>query len=200
VLVANIKYERLSSKQKLGSLAMSCIIEPANPISSTPNLLGGLDIVGLSDQENRLRGGNLNDISDGGSGFDFLDGTGGDDQLSGSNDLDFILGGDGNDFLNGDAGNNLIMGGNGDDIINGGAGEDSLSGGSGNDTFVLEFFGNVDTINDFNVNEDIIRIKGVGDDTKVEYDKETGKLSIDGRDIAQLDAGLNINDNNYEIF
>jgi Ca2+-binding RTX toxin-like protein len=170
---------------------MSCIIEPTDSISSTPNLLGGLDIVGLSEQENRLkgtdfsdsiRGGNLNDILDGGSGFDFLDGKGGDDQLSGGADIDFILGGYGND------------------IINGGEGEDALYGGSGSDTFVLEFFGNVDKINDFNVNEDIIRIKGVGDDAKVEYDKETGKLSIDGQDIAQLDAGLNINDNNYEIF
>jgi Ca2+-binding RTX toxin-like protein len=188
---------------------MSCIIEPTDSISSTPNLLGGLDIVGLSEQENRLkgtdfsdsiRGGNLNDILDGGSGFDFLDGKGGDDQLSGGADIDFILGGDGNDILSGDAGNDLIMGGNGNDIINGGEGEDALYGGSGSDTFVLEFFGNVDKINDFNVNEDIIRIKGVGDDAKVEYDKETGKLSIDGQDIAQLDAGLNINDNNYEIF
>jgi Ca2+-binding RTX toxin-like protein len=178
---------------------MSCIIEPTDSISSTPNLLGGLDIVGF-DRENRLkgtdfsdstRGGNLNDILDGSTGFDFLDGKGGDDQLSGGADIDFILGGDGNDIPSGDAGN---------DIINGGEGEDALYGGSGKDTFVLEFFGNVDKINDFNVNEDIIRIKGVGDDAKVEYDKETGKLSIDGRDIAQLDAGLNINDNNYEIF
>jgi Ca2+-binding RTX toxin-like protein len=180
-----------------------------NTISSTPNLLGGLDIVGLIGQENKLngtkqhdsiKGGNLNDILNGGDGFDFLDGQKGDDQLNGGAGIDFLLGGNGNDILNGDAGNDLIMGGNGNDIINGGEGADVAYGGSGKDTFVLEFFGNVDKIGDFNVNEDIIRIKGNGNDTKVEYDKETGKLSVDGQDIAQLDSGLNITDNNYEIF
>jgi Ca2+-binding RTX toxin-like protein len=207
---------------------MSCILtDESLEISSTPNLLGGLDIVGIRGQENELEGsqgtdsilgGNLNDIIKGGSGFDFIDGKVGNDILNGNRDNDFIIGGDGNDIINGgdgedllygDAGNDVLSGNRGDDQLRGGEGNDTLKGGlgcdqlygeQGQDTFVLEFFDSVDTIVDFNVDEDTIRLKGIGADANVEYDQATGKLSVDGNEIAELEAGLNITDNNYEIF
>jgi Ca2+-binding RTX toxin-like protein len=191
---------------------MSYIIDTGDHTSGTPNLIGGFDIVGLRGQENNLRGsqgsdfiqgGNHNDIISGQAGFDFINAGAGDDFVSGGKDIDFILGGAGNDTLNGDEGNDFIVGGEGDDLINGGKGNDFLIGGKGRDTFVLEFFGtesSSDTIADFNVQEDKLRIQGVGLDADVQYDEITGKVSVNGQEIAQLNPGLNFNDDNYEIF
>lgn len=134
--------------------------------------------------ENRLYGTDDSETLNGGQGFDYIDGRGGDDLIIGSNEADFILGGDGND---------VISGGNGDDII---------SGGAGNDTFVIEFFDKgVDKITDFTVGEDTIEIRGFGSDVNVDYNQDTGSLSVDGEEIARLDVGLdNFNDDSYEVF
>lgn len=187
----------------------SILADGSYDLYSTPNLLGGMDMYGAENQENDLsgteesdsiKGGNLNDIINGGNGFNYLNGQNGDDVINGGDDIDFILGGDGNDIINGGKGNDMIMGQAGDDIINGGEGNDMIMGGSGNDTFVLEFFDSVDTISDFNVDEDKVRIKGVGANADVKYDEATGKLSVDGQDIADLGVGLEFDDDNYEIF
>lgn len=207
---------------------MSCILTGESfEVSSTPNLIGGLDIVGIAGQQNELKGsegsdsilgGNFNDVIKGGKGFDFLDGKAGNDILNGNQGDDFILGGKGNDIISGGDGKDLLQGGIGNDLLSGNRGDDTLKGGEGNDTlkgglgadqlsgeqgkdtFVLEFFDSVDTIADFNVEEDTIRIKGIGADADVEYDQASGKLSVDGNQIAQLESGLDITDNNYEIF
>ncbi len=169
----------------------SILADGSYDVYSMPNLLGGMDIYGAQEQENDLngteesdsiKGSNLNDIINGGNGFNYLNGLDGDDNITGGNDIDFILGGDG------------------DDVIDGKGGRDNIFSGSGKDTIVLEFFGGVDTISDFNVDEDKIRIKGVSADADVKYDEVTGKLSVNGQDIADLGAGLEFDDDNYEIF
>ena len=207
---------------------MSSIVEFTEPLSATSNILGGLDIVGFETEQNELQGteqsdsivgGNLNDILSGGAGFDFIDGKDGNDIIQGGDNIDFLMGGKGNDIISGDggddfilggagddiieggAGKDFIIGGAGDDVITGGAGQDNLFGGEGKDTFVLEFFDNsADTINDFNVDEDNIVIKGVDADAEVTYDKLTGQLSVDGQEIANLQPGLDFTDENYDIF
>ena len=71
--------------------------------------------------------------------------------------------------------------------------------------------GEVDKITDFTqgINgsiEDVIRLKGISSDANVVYDSATGRVSIDGEDILQLDKGLDLNiedsDNNgtWELF
>jgi len=68
-----------------------------------------------------------------------------------------------NNQLSGNAGNNVLLGGAGNDILNGAAGNDVLIGGVGNDHFVfdtaLNSLTNVDTISDFNVANDDIRLE-----------------------------------------
>ncbi|MDJ0743197.1 MAG: hypothetical protein QNJ32_07525 [Xenococcaceae cyanobacterium MO_167.B27] len=189
---------------------MSSILESSESLSSTSNIIGGLDIVGFDNKENNLQGtdqsdsisgGQLNDVISGGAGFDFIDGQGGDDVIHGGEDIDFLMGNQGDDTISGNGGDDLILGGAGNDVISGGAGNDNLYGGEGKDTFVLEFFDNgTDTINDFQVNEDKILIKGVNADAEVNYDDITGKLSVNGQEVANLQPGLDFTDENYDIF
>jgi Ca2+-binding RTX toxin-like protein len=189
---------------------MSSILEFTEPAVSTPNLIGGLDIVGFNNTENNLdgtnqsdfiSGGQLNDIINGGAGFDFIDGKSGADSIHGGEDIDFLMGSQGDDTISGDEGNDFILGGAGDDVIDGGSGKDYLYGGEGQDSFVLEFFDNgVDKIIDFKVNEDKIVIKGVDSNAEVNYDEITGQLTADGQEIAKLQPGLDFTDENYDIF
>lgn len=77
--------------------------------------------------DNRIWGGDGNDILTGGDGNDIL---------YGGNGHDFLVGDGGNDQLYGGNGNDVLYGGAGDDILDGGAGDDRLYGGCGNDTLV----------------------------------------------------------------
>jgi len=159
---------------------MSIILDATAPLFSVENSAGGLDIFSFQEQENRLNG------------------TSGDDR---------IWGGDLNDTLFGLAGDDYIDGGKGDDVIAGGPGEDTLTGGLGADAF--EFFADdfslegaypeIDRISDFDPHEDMIRLNGINSDSHVVYNPETGLLSVDGVDIAQLPSGLEISADNFEF-
>jgi Ca2+-binding RTX toxin-like protein len=113
-----------------------------------------------------LDGGIGNDTLTGGSGNDNLRGDAGTDTINGGAGNDTIDGGTGNDTLNGGAGNDTVNGGVGNDIINGGLGSDLLVGGAGTDSFVfnttLNSLTNVDTISDFNVVDDTMRLENTG--------------------------------------
>ncbi|PZQ13029.1 MAG: hypothetical protein DI565_15285 [Ancylobacter novellus] len=132
-------------------------------------------------------------------------GWGGDDRIIGSDHVDFLYGWDGNDTLNG------------------GGGADFLRGGAGADLFVIDVAAGpdaVDTIQDFVVGEDVVRLNAHGlganrlgekafhvgteaadKSDRVIYDRDTGALYFD-RDgsgtafeavkIAQLSAGLDL--------
>ena len=77
--------------------------------------------------------------------------------------IENVQGGSGNDALVGDGLANSLFGLGGNDILNGKAGKDVLAGGLGNDHFVfdtaLNASTNVDTITDFNVANDTIRLE-----------------------------------------
>jgi myo-inositol-hexaphosphate 3-phosphohydrolase len=74
-----------------------------------------------------------------------------------------INGTEGNDSLKGTTGADVINGLGGDDVLWGGKGNDKLSGGAGKDAFVfdttLSASSNVDTISDFSVPGDTIRLE-----------------------------------------
>ncbi|MDQ0323503.1 Ca2+-binding RTX toxin-like protein [Pararhizobium capsulatum DSM 1112] len=181
----------------------------------------------------KLYGENGNDALVGGAGADALSGGAGTDRAyySGAttgvvvslqspslntgeakgdtfSSIENLTGSNYNDSLFGNAGANSFSGGAGNDIIKGYAGKDALAGGSGNDTFVfdtaLSAATNVDTISDYNVAADTIRLEnaiftkltatGVLDATafvknttgvaadasdRIVYETDTGKLLYD---------------------
>ena len=68
-----------------------------------------------------------------------------DDRVNGGDGNDVLQGNDGNDLLLGDAGNDRLYGGDGNDDLDGGDGDDWLSGGGGDDRLTaggLDLFAN----------------------------------------------------------
>jgi trimeric autotransporter adhesin len=75
--------------------------------------------------------------------------------------IENVTGGDGSDTILGNADANILIGGLGNDTLTGGAGNDTLTGGAGNDSFVFNStiaFGGIDTISDFAVRADKIKL------------------------------------------
>ncbi|MBT9100005.1 hypothetical protein KFZ76_20090 [Methylovulum psychrotolerans] len=67
-----------------------------------------------------------------------------------------------NDVLVGNYANNTLLGGNGNDVLAGGLGNDTLTGGAGKDIFAFNStlgINNIDTLTDFNVADDTIRLE-----------------------------------------
>jgi Ca2+-binding RTX toxin-like protein len=99
-------------------------------------------------------GNELNNNIKGNSGNNTLNGGDGNDNLNGGDGADTLTGGDGNDNLNGS---------DGIDTLIGGLGNDTLTGGVGNDIFRFnDQSEGIDTIQDFTVGEDKIRISASG--------------------------------------
>lgn len=94
----------------------------------------------------------------GGTGSDTITGGTAADTLTGGNGTDNISGNAGDDVLAGGIGADVITGGIGDDTLVGGAGNDNLTGGEGADKFFLHAANGVDTIVDFLVGTDDIRV------------------------------------------
>ena len=124
------------------------------------------------------------------------------DVVTGGDQTDVIMSGDGDDNIQGSFGDDFLFGGLGDDIVRGDAGDDVLVGqegsdiaigGEGADTF--EFFadqfsaGELDTILDFEVDADQIAIVG---STDVTYNSVTGLVSVDGVEVIEVTADLNV--------
>ncbi len=164
--------------------------------------LDGPDIISGGPGNDSIEGGDEGDQIFGDDGEDTLEGGDGDDALEGGSGNDTLIGGSGTDTLEGGDGDDTLEGGSENDILRGGSGADTLEGGTRADTF--EFFGVdleegvIDTIADFNPEEDVLRIEGVG--SNVTYDPVTGLVSIDGQEFLQLDEGLNQDDINFDLF
>lgn len=132
-------------------------------------------ILGKSDND-RLFGNEGRDTIFGGNGVDLLVGGAGADTLNGQNGRDELLGGSGGDVLNGGTGNDLMLGqakrdhldggaghdtmlgGAGADVLVGRKGNDTLTGGSKRDEFHFRRGDGTDTITDFVVGTDLIKI------------------------------------------
>ncbi|NMU24408.1 type I secretion C-terminal target domain-containing protein, partial [Vibrio parahaemolyticus] len=86
-------------------------------------------------------------------------------------------GGAGDDLLFGHGGNDILVGGEGDDILIGGLGSDTLTGSEGADIFKWsEVTNDVDTVTDFNKNEDAVDFSDLFDDLSKD---EIGELLND---------------------
>jgi Ca2+-binding RTX toxin-like protein len=157
-------------------------------------LYGGLGNNSLSGEsgDDLLYGGDGKDTLDGGAGHDRLYGGNGSNKLLGQSGNDTLYGGMHADSLQGGDGNDRLYGDVGNDTLDGGAGKDTLSGGWGRDTFIfknkLNAKTNVDTITDFNVKDDTIRLensifKKLGKAGKLNPDFFTvGSKAQDGND------------------
>jgi Ca2+-binding RTX toxin-like protein len=151
---------------------------------------GDNTLYGLSGNDT-LSGGAGNDTLDGGAGNDTLDGGAGTDTASYASasagvlvnlaltaaqnthnagtdtllNIESLRGSAYSDTLLSNTGANTLFGGAGNDLLAGGLGNDTLTGGIGQDTFAFNSTlgaGNIDTITDFNVANDTIRLsKGI---------------------------------------
>jgi T1SS-143 domain-containing protein len=106
-------------------------------------------------------------------------------ELNGTDAIDLIDGTAEADTIDGGSGNDILVGGDGDDLIIGGLDHDTMSGGNGSDTFVFSANGGEgnDTINDFDVATDVIRLSDVLD--------ADGDNDFDINDLLQ-DGGQNV--------
>lgn len=81
--------------------------------------------------------------------------------LTGNSANNTLTGNGGDNILSGAAGRDSLLGGAGNDMLLGGAGNDTLSGGTGKDIFKFDstLTANTDTITDFSVIDDTIRLE-----------------------------------------
>jgi Ca2+-binding RTX toxin-like protein len=158
----------------------------------------GDDAVVAGGGDDEVTAGNGNDSVDGGEGNDAIALGNGDDLGVGGLGDDVLDGGLGNDQVFGGQGNDLVIGGSGDDTLSGGFGDDTLEGGKGADSFVFGAAGTgVDTIIGFNPEEDQLVFEGIDPAVDVVYDPATGSLTIDGEEIAILDTGLALDEDDF---
>ncbi len=122
------------------------------------------DLVGTNGKD-KLRGDDDDEVIVAGGGDDRVDGRDGDDVLIGEDGDDRLRGRDDDDLLIGGAGNDRLDGGNGDDILRGGPGdEDRLKGGKDDDIFVYELGDGTVIVEDFDEDDDLIDLSGLGAD------------------------------------
>jgi Ca2+-binding RTX toxin-like protein len=125
----------------------------------------GNDLLFSLDGNDWMNGNQGDDLTDGGIGDDTLYGGKGFDILAGGAGNDFIFGNRGEDILSGEKGDDTLYGGQGNDILVGSEGNDFLSGDLGDDTlvgevgsdrFLLSINSGIDTIDDFEVGQDLL--------------------------------------------
>ncbi|MDJ0570365.1 MAG: calcium-binding protein [Pleurocapsa sp. MO_192.B19] len=155
---------------------------------------GGLDIIG-TDGLNELSGTENIEFVDAEVGNDIVLGKTSDDLIddSANNPIDAgkgdnsIIGGDSNDQIFGNFDDDYIHGGDGDDTNYGSAGNDTIFGDAGSDvfTFNAEDFtaDSVDTVADFQLEEDRLVIKGLSENDAVAFDSTTSSISVNGNDV-----------------
>ena len=119
----------------------------------------------------RIVGNELDNLLLGKGGRDYLSGKQGNDRLQGGYGRDTLKGGNGEDYLIGGGKGDQLRGGNGDDKLvgnrgwdrlHGQGGDDLLVGGRGRDTFIFKNQGGNDTVRDFSVADDRLKILSYG--------------------------------------
>ncbi|MBD0306919.1 MAG: peptidase C11 clostripain, partial [Microcoleus sp. T1-bin1] len=125
----------------------------------------GNDLLFSFDGNDWMNGNQGNDLTDGGigddtlyggKGFDTFTGGAGSDFIFGNRGEDILIGEKGDDTLYGGQGNDILLGGQGNDFLSGDLGDDSLVGDVGSDRFLLSINSGIDTIDDFEVGQDLL--------------------------------------------
>lgn len=116
------------------------------------------------------KGGAGNDTIKGAKGNDSLWGEKGNDVLDGGTANDSLVGMSGNDTLLGGKGSDTLFGGAGNDRLDAGHGEDTLGGGDGDDVFVFSTFWGQDTVLDYELGVDMLRIDDLATDGITDQD------------------------------
>ncbi|MEG4232431.1 calcium-binding protein [Microcoleus sp. Pol11C3] len=185
----------------------------------------GDDLVDGGDGNDLISGDRGNDTVLGGSGSDTVFGGQGNDVVGGGDGNDSLFGGKDNDTVNGGAGNDFISGDRGSDVLTGGAGSDTFyffsSGGDYGVDTITDFTPGEDKIrlkqggvfsglgSSFDASEFVVvsgfNTASPGATTnKLIYDPTSGALFFNGNNgvlqIAQLQTGLTITSNNFELF
>ncbi len=160
-------------------------------VAEVVDALEGRDTLKLKGGDDIGFGGAGRDKLDGGDGNDVLLGDAGDDKIKGGDGADILRGGlgndkirgdDGNDRIDGDGGDDKIRGGDGADILRGGAGDDELRGDKGSDIFVFAGGDERVTVRDFDLEEDLLDLTGVGRDIG-DFQELLGFVTSDGKDL-----------------
>jgi len=186
----------------------------------------GNDLIDGGDGNDLVSGDRGNDTVLGGSGSDTVFGGQGNDIVDGGDGNDTLYGGKDNDTVNGGAGNDLISGDRGSDVLTGGAGSDTFyffsSGGDYGVDTITDFTPGEDKIrlkqggvfaalgSTFEASEFVVvsgfnaSTSGAATTNKLVYDPTSGTLFFNGSNgvltVAQLQPGLTITSNNFELF
>ncbi|MEL6384558.1 MAG: polysaccharide lyase [Cyanobacteria bacterium J06626_18] len=159
--------------------------------------LDGMDLLEGDLSDDKLDGGTGDDALVGGVGEDKLFGGDDNDWLSGDEDKDLLKGDEGDDTLIGGDGTDTLKGGDGDDLINGGLHNDAVYLGDGSDVVVLAPGNGYDSIKDFELGTDKMRLESLtfdelelvaqsGDEAVIRINKP-GHLN-DGENLAKFEG------------
>lgn len=170
---------------------MSSIVDFAETFSHGGSFLSGFDVVGLdkaesivqdaSDYESMVSRG-LQDLRENIPSFEFVEDT-----------IE--------DLTSFDAGTEGVLQDIDSEVSEKGDSKEVMSENSSEDSLIVEFFNDgIESFSDLIEGEDNIVIKGISENAGVEYDEQSGTLSVDGKELVQLDFGLDSHDDNYEIF
>ena len=176
----------------------------------------GNDLISGDNGNDTVLGGTGNDTAFGGKGNDFVGGGDGNDSLFGGRDNDTVDGGAGDDFISGDRGS---------DVLTGGAGRDTFYFASAGGDFGVDTITDFTPVDDkirlktggvfaglgssFDSTEFVIDAGFTGSPTaattnKLVYNPTSGLLYFNGGSgvltVAQLQTGLTITSNNFEVF
>lgn len=176
---------------------MSCIVDFAETISQGGSFLSGFDVVGLDTESSRNTADEESMVREGYENF-------GENNYSYNFNNSYNFGeGEGEYSSSFDAGSEgVLQDADGEVSETAVDGEDSVVAENlGEDGLVVEFFNDgIETFSDLAGGEDNLVIKGISENAEVEYDEQAGTLSVDGKDLVQLDFSFDSNDDNYEIF
>jgi Ca2+-binding RTX toxin-like protein len=145
------------------------------------DLLAGDDRFAARGGRDVVLGGSGADTVTGGAGADTIDGGAGPDDLAGEGGGDRIAGGDGTDRL---------RGAGGADRLEGGRGADTVAGGAGGDTFLFAGGDGADTVADFALAFDTLRL----DPSLWRGDKSPAEVIEDHARVRGGDALLDFGD------